>query len=364
MSKKTAPLIFKPDLEEAAKRWEAFYHGDIIDRPVTCIYSPKKGYENKKSYYSRYTERVLGNIDEVIDKTIESAESTYFGGEAIPSFCPTMGPDEIAVFCGGELCWGDNSTDTNWSKPFITDWADSLPLRINEENPIWKRLMELYSKASDKMFGKMILQPIDLHSNMDLLAAVRGPQNLCMDLIDEPEMIDKAMESARAVFPVLWEAMKKAGRMDESGYYQAVYSMEGAATLQCDFSIMMNPSMFKRWVLPALEEEAEIVKNVMYHWDGVGALSHFEALMTSKGMHTMSFIPGEGQGRNGKGDQIDFIDVLKKIQSHGKAVHVWGTPEQIKIMHKELRPEKVIYNSAVKSQDEADSLLEWLTKNT
>lgn len=358
------PLAFKADMPEAAKRWEAFYNGDLIDRPVTLVFARKKGFENRPSYHSRYQDRVLGDMDAVIDRVLQHAEANYYGGEAVPSFCPTMGPDEMAVFCGGELHWGDGKTDTNWSAPFITDWEKDLPLKLDENNSLWKRLITFYEKCAVKMAGKMILAPIDLHSNLDLLAAARGAQNLCYDIMDTPELIDEAMVSARQVFRDLWPKIVKAGNMENMGYYQQIYSHSGAATLQCDFSIMISPESFRRWVVPALEEEASMVGHAIYHWDGYDALRHFDAVMKMKQLQTISFIPGEGMGKGGHGDHIDFLDILKKMQEHGKAVHVWGTPEQIKIMHKELDPVKVIYNTSTETQDEADALLEWLVKNT
>jgi len=180
-----------------------------------------------------------------------------------------------------------------------------------------------------------------------------------MDLIEQPEMIDRAMANARAIFRELWGAMVKAGRMDEFGYTNCIYSMEGASFLQCDFCCMISPPMFRRWVLPALEEEAEIVKHVVYHWDGPNALVHTADLLASKGMHTLSYVPGAGHG-----DHVNHIDLLKRVQAGGKAVQVWGTPDQMKTLHRELRPEKVIYCTSTATQGEAEQLLEWFEKNT
>jgi 5-methyltetrahydrofolate--homocysteine methyltransferase len=147
--------------------------------------------------------------------------------------------------------------------------------------------------------------------------------------------------------------------MRELGYCHVMYSMHGAAFLQCDFAALISPAMFKRWVLPALEEEAEIVKHVVYHWDGPSALVHTDLLLQSRGLHTLSFVPGDGNGTH-----LDWLPVLKRVQAGGKAVHVWGTPEQMKILHRELDPEKVIYCTTAASQDEADALLEWFVKHT
>jgi hypothetical protein len=356
-SPRPAPLAFKPDLEDAARRWQAFYAGDLIDRPVVCVTAPREGRTFVRS--SDYRERAFGDMDAIIARSLVNAEATCWGGEAVPAFYPSFGPDEIAVFCGAELCWSDDSGDTNWSKPCIEEWERDLPLVLKEDHPLWQRMLTFYRRAADRMAGKMLLCPLDLHTNMDLLAAARGPQRLCMDCIERPEAIDRAMEDARAVFPVVWNAVREAGRMDENGYCQCFYAMEGAATLQCDFSCMIGPEMFRRWVLPALEEEAGIVRHAMYHWDGPGALIHTDDLLKSKGLHTLSYVPGDGHGRH-----IEYLDLFRRVQAGGKAVQVWGSPDEIKAMHRELRPEKTLYCTGAGSRAEADALLEWFVKNT
>jgi 5-methyltetrahydrofolate--homocysteine methyltransferase len=209
------------------------------------------------------------------------------------------------------------------------------------------------------MAGTMLLSPLDLHTNLDLVAAARGPQRLCLDLIDRPELIDQAMDDARAIFRELWAAVARAGRMDELGYCHAFYSPEGAAVLQCDFSCMISPAMFRRWVLPALEEEAAIVRHALYHWDGPGALVHTADLLASQGLFSMSYVPGAGHG-----EHIDYLDLFQLVQAGGKAVQVHGTPEQIKSMHGELRPEKVHYHTHCNSVADAEALLAWFVRNT
>jgi 5-methyltetrahydrofolate--homocysteine methyltransferase len=355
--KKLTPLAFKPDLEAAAQHWEAFYAGEIIDRPVVCVTAPRAGFQTMRG--SDYYERIHGDMDDIIERSLINAEATFWGGEAVPSSFLSFGPDEIAVFMGAELCWRDDSPGTNWSKPFVEKWEDAFPLRLHDDHPLWQRVLEFYRRASARMAGKMLLAPLDLHTNMDILAAIRGPERLCIDLIDQPEMIDHAMMDARAIFRVLWDALREAGRMDELGYCHAFYSMEGAAVLQCDFSYMISPEMFRRWVLPALEEEAEIVKHALYHWDGPGALIHTTDLVATPGLHALSYVPGTGYGSH-----RDYLDLFKRVQAGGKAVQVWGSPGEIKEMHRELKPEKVFYNTSVRSQKEAEELLKWFVANT
>jgi hypothetical protein len=205
----------------------------------------------------------------------------------------------------------------------------------------------------------MVMGHIDLHTNMDLLAAARGPQALCLDLLDRPEAIDRAMASARAIFPKLWRDIAQAGRMDRLGYGGGFFSFEGAAVLQCDFSCMISPQMFRRWVVPALEEEAEIVKHACYHWDGPGALKHTDAILATKGLHTLGYVQGAGHGA-----QADYVPLFQQWQKAGKAVWVGGTIPEIKRMHRELDPARTMYSAWTETPAEGEALLEWFVKHT
>jgi 5-methyltetrahydrofolate--homocysteine methyltransferase len=352
-SKACAPLTLKPDLEAAAQRWAASFAGELIDRPpvwVTC--SPAERLPN-------YYELVHGDIDTLIERALAFAEGTYWGGDAIPQWFLSFGPDELAAFCGGTLSWSADSPDTNWSAPFVEDWEAAFPLCLQQDHPLWQRLLTLYRRGAERMAGKMLLTPPDLHSNMDLLTAMRGPERLLMDLVDTPELVDRAMDDARAIFREIWAAVREAGRMDELGFCQNFYSMEGAAMLQCDFSCMISPAMYRRWVLPALEEEADLVRHATYHWDGPGALVHEESVFNNQGLYALSYVPGAGQGSH-----VEHLDLLKRMQAAGKVAHVGGTVDEIKYLHHELRHDRVVYFASVSSPDEAEALLTWLVQHT
>jgi hypothetical protein len=343
-------LSLKPDFTEAARRWDAFYAGDLLDRPLVCVTAPAEDVVPVSG--PNYHERVFGDIDDMVQRGLRGLQNAVFLGEALPVYWISFGPDEIAVFCGAELAWSADSGDTNWSVPCIEDWAN-VDIRLDDANPLWQRLLAFYRAAAQTMAGHALLCMPDLHSNMDLLAAMRGPQRLCEDLLDCPEAIDAAMTQARAVFPKLWNGVWEAGNFDAIGYRQAF------TTLQCDFSCMISPPMFRRWVLPALEEEAEIAGRVQYHWDGPGALVHTADLLASRGLHTMAYVPGDGHG-----DHVRHLDLYQRVQAGGKAVAVGGTPEECKAMHRVLKPEKTLYWTHASSRAEAEELLAWFVRNT
>lgn len=358
MSKDVYPLEFKPDLAEAARRYEAYYAGAIIDRPLVHVTAPNNpGF--KDWFHPVYHDHVFGDMGENLDHSLETASNIYFGGEAVPSFYPSFAPDAIAVFCGAGLRWNEASGDTNWSVPFVERWEDALPLQIQEDHPLWRRQLSYYRLAAEKLEGKMLIRGIDWHTNMDLLSAVRGRDRLCIDVLDQPDMIDEAMRSARLIFPQVWNTVVELGKMRERGCCNALYSMEGAEILQCDFGAMISPAMFERWALPALEEEAALVKHVYYHWDGPTQLVHEDLICGSRGLHTIQYQMGDGRG-----NPIDYLELYQRLQAKGKAIHFWGSPEEVRTAHRVLRPEKTLYSTSAGSVREADDLLEWFVENT
>jgi hypothetical protein len=362
-STKCAPLEFKPDLEESARRWDAYIAGELIDRPVVCVNAYYPDRQGRAGH--NYHDLVYGDMDYVIETALLNAWATWHGGESTPAACFSFGPDEIAVYCGAELEFAPDSGNTNWSHPFVENWAEALPLRFNEQHPLWQRQLEFYRRAAVKTAGKMLLSPIDLHTNMDILAPIRGSQRLCMDLLDTPELIDRAMADARAIFPKVWYGVAEAARMAERGYSGgAIYSMEGSATLSCDFCCMVSPAMFRRWILPALEEEAAIVKHAFYHWDGPGALKHIDALCESKALHTLGYVPTVSPETENRMMHIRCLDLFKECQRRGKAMQFIGTPEECKLAHRELDPRKVMYCTWTETPEAGEELLKWFVKHT
>jgi len=91
MSPEIYPLAFKPDLPEAAQRWNAYYAGEIIDRPIVCITAPRdraRPTEHRVTYH----ELVYGDMELMLDRVLEAAANTYYGGEAIPRVLPQLRP--------------------------------------------------------------------------------------------------------------------------------------------------------------------------------------------------------------------------------------------------------------------------------
>ncbi len=139
-------------------------------------------------------------------------ENTVFLGEAVPGFRPGFGPDQMAAFLGAPLKINPDSKDTSWTEKIVEKWGDFLPLRLDENNHVWKRMKEFHKAAEDFCRGKCLLLNIDLHSNIDTLEALRGAEKLLFDMIDSPETVEQAMNQVRPlykqIYNELWQLRK------------------------------------------------------------------------------------------------------------------------------------------------------------
>ena len=77
-------------------------------------------------------------------------------------------------------------------EPLLRDREEIPPLAIDPANRWWRAIVDLTRLAGRRCPGKFLVSTIDTHSNLDCLSALRGPERLCMDLLERPEAILRA----------------------------------------------------------------------------------------------------------------------------------------------------------------------------
>jgi hypothetical protein len=351
-------LAFKPDFEESKQRWLAFWQQELIDRPVCVVTAARDDCERQPG--PPYMAGAREDFGPVIEQVLAMGESTWWGGDAIPCYVPSFGPDQMAAWLGAELNFGEDER-TSWAVPCVERWAEAAPLTLDPDNYWWRRTLNFLRALAEALRGKMLISHLDLHSNMDTLLAMQSGAKLCMELVDDPEAIDRAMVQVRALYQPIYQALYEAANMGEHGTlgWVPAYHPERTNTIQCDFAALIGPSHFKRWALPALAEEAAFLGHCVYHLDGPECIVHLDDLCSIKGLDCIQWVHG---ARNKP--FIEWMDLLKQIQAKGKSVWIPCNAEDIKIYHRELKPNQLFYVCGVKSREEGEQVLSWLKDNT
>ena len=340
---------------------EAFWQHDLLDRPYTTIKVPPQDASFRYSQSACFEAGVSGDYDKFLIPYMEYLRRTEYAGDALPSMNLNLGADQYAAFLGAEIhnSW---EQDTAWVVPFLEDPEAYTPRIDRSENGHFHKMKRFYEYAKQAAGGEFILEMADLHSNLDAISAIRGPENLCMDLYDCPEDIHRILNAVRKTYPEVYEMLYAAGDMKQTGTigWIPLYCSGKCAVVQCDFSYMISPEHGREFVFPAVQEEAEYLDHCVYHMDGIGELRHLDTILSIDAIDCIQWVPGAGQPPT-----YAWLDLLKQIQAAGKAVWIedW-TPEQIRAYHKELKPNLVSYSLTTKTKAEADSLIEFLRKHS
>ena len=352
-------LIYKPDFGRARNYWEAFWNHAIIDRPIVCINAPLDNVQPQPSM--PYMSGFDGDYRSALEIYDRWAASVYFGGESIPYCDLSFGPDQFAAFLGADLIMAKEQ-ETSWVKSFVTDWKEiqvSLDMRPNSR---WNMMIDFMTAGARFSAGKFLLGMLDLHSNMDCLMAMRGSQDLCMDLINNGDEVERVLKEVRHLYQPVYENLYFSGGMDKRGTigWSPIYCEGKSAVIQCDFICLIGPKHARRFVIPAIEEEAAYLDHCVYHYDGPDALRHLDDILSIADIDVIQWVPGDGRPRS-----PEWIDLLKKIQGAGKGLWLFDwTIADIKKHYRELNPEGLCFQLEAASQTEAEELLRWFTQNT
>ena len=232
-----------PQIDKAMDRIDAWYHNEVIDRPPVRFSAHNSFLELSQDELADMSpaERQARWFDAEyqVDIYLKSIAGRRFVGETFPVFWPNLGPDLYPAFYGATLEFGEV---TSWSQPFVKDWADADKLHFDADGVYFKKIEEITRVALERCPGKTLVGYTDLHPGLDCVAAWRDPQQLCFDMIDNPEEVSKLAEIAIADFERIYDhfdAMLKAAGQPSIGW-MGIPSFGRFHIPSCDFSTMIS----------------------------------------------------------------------------------------------------------------------------
>jgi hypothetical protein len=131
-------------------------------------------------------------------------------------------------------------------------------INFSTEGEYYKKVLELTEVAFQKCGNKFIVGYTDLHPGLDCALAWRGINNLCMDLIMDPEnaqkLFDLSTEHFLEVYNV-YDDLLKANHTPSSTWINIPVPNGRMHIPSADFSFMISPEDFEKYGLPILKEE-------------------------------------------------------------------------------------------------------------
>ncbi len=257
------------------------------------------------------------SAEQLIDRIDWELSTRAYLGDAFPFFnMDCFGPGVAGAFLGADL---DNSSGRVWFFPRQEQAIEDIHFAYDPENAWFKRVKAIYRAAVERWQGSVLVGMTDLGGNLDILSTFRPSDKLLMDLYDAPEHVERLLWEAHEAWRRLYDEINAIIAPVTPGYsdWGAIYSEQPTYMLQCDFSYMISPKMFKKFVLPELDAACARLPHSFYHLDGVGQIPHLDMLLGISGLDGIQWIPGDG-----KPDCAHWPELYRRIHAGSKKIQV------------------------------------------
>ena len=355
-------LTTKKDYLQCQQRVEAWFQGEILDRIPIRFHRHNAEYEViLNSNHATLKDRWF-DAEFQVDCFINSLKDMRFHAETFPIFCPNLGPNVYAAFHGGELQFEDT---TSWYHEYINDYALDVPkIQFSKENVYYTKILELTQVALEKNNGQYLVGYTDLHPGMDCALAWRGVNNLCMDLIIDPENAQKLFDLSIVHFLQVYDeydSILKKYNMPSCNWINL--PVDGRLHIpSADFSFMISPEDYIQYGLPILQWEVKTMTHNIYHVDGKGVANHIDAILSVPEIQCIQWVQGIGDDY----PIMQHLDFIRYIQSKNKGIIVDLSKDDLDEFMERMSPKNIFLWIATQTEEEEINIIrkvkEWSRK--
>jgi hypothetical protein len=359
--------IYKENWDDTKKRFDAFWNMDMLDRCCVAVTSLRKepipserGYMVPKNLREKWLDmQLLHNNFEFVNTR------TRFAGEALPNFFLNFGPGVLAAYCGSDYTLQDQ---TVWfgADHLIKEWRTRPKIALRDDAELYTLTRDTIEYFTEHAHRNYLLSMTDIGGAYDVLASLRGTENLLFDLMDAPEEVVKAVDEVQEAFFTAFTRLHDMLRDRQDGYtcwVQNLWSDKKWNVSQNDFASMISPDMFERYVAPAVLKESAWLDRCVFHLDGPGMIRHLDCLLAMDSIHAIQWQPTDYFSEDEGVSSEIWVPMFKKIQDSGKGlVLIFVKPQHVERLLKNLSPKGLFISTSCVTEDEADDLLKSVNK--
>lgn len=348
--------MFVTDYKDVIDKYELFWER-TNKRPILNFFYRKEGCSDFR--------KPQDGEEKYLDKTYRynvykhKIANMGYVAEGVPMLFTDFGPGCLAACIGGSY---KVSTETVWfdSEQFIKDWENPPRILFDEQSDMWQRIVDsqrFYATDPDVHFSMT-----DLGGPLDIVASLRGTENLLYDLYDYPDEVKEFSSKVTAewykAFDRQVEIIKAAGQ--PYNCWMNVISKKPYSPLQCDFCYMISPAQFEEFVLDDLVAQTNYMERSIYHLDGPGELVHVDMLTDMPKLTGIQWTSGAG---NPPLCDECWYDLYRKVQDKKKNLVLLGGVSEDDMagserLIKSLDPTGVYISAKFSSKEKAEDMME------
>jgi hypothetical protein len=345
-------MEYKPQIEKVLKRYNAFWKKDVYDRPPIRIRFPVKGEsedewtvacQNDDTHY-QYWDNILSQRAEL-------------GDDEVPTATLDMGPAFMSGVMGVPVYFKNG---TSWSEHTLKDWSELKKLKetpLDDSNPWLRKLKDRIKYFIEKSSGKCAVGVAMLTGPGDIMTALRGSTDICMDFYLYPDEV-------RELAKICTNACIKVAQMQfdlipplNGGYCDnyGIWTPGRSSYFADDISTLVSPELYKEKLYPFDCQIADSLETpwLHVHSEESRLIPEFVKIPRLVAMQVVNDRPA---GPTLK----EVLPNLKKVQEKHSLILRKYPMEELKEILKELSPKGLMIDTQCSSLEEAKSILkEW-----
>ncbi|MDD3340107.1 MAG: uroporphyrinogen decarboxylase family protein [Lachnospiraceae bacterium] len=337
-------MKYKENWEEAKVKWANYWKHQNTGRPLMCVVARKPEIEHladgpadggiadvicQGKYYNmpeelgwKDMEDKYQNPKRMVERYRQFCENHLFLAESFPNLTADFGPGSLASYLGSDIGFKE---DTVWFTPCFEDaedWEEIPELKFDPESKWFQKHLEVIKGCVAEAKGDFYVDIPDMMENIDVLASLRGTEDLLCDMMDDPDAVKERVKQVTKAYYQCLDAFYDAVKDEEGASAYTVFQVWGpgrTVKLQCDTGAMLSPDMFHDMILDSLKEQAAYADSVLYHLDGPDNIRHLDTILQVEGIDALQWTSGDA-GPDGTLEEWDQI--YDKARAAGKSLWI------------------------------------------
>jgi len=312
-------FTLKTNEAEARERLRAFWAGSSMGRPALAITVKNPVHEPKDWAGPAMDRKTLERTPAWhVFRSQQRLASELWLAEAMPSVDLQVGCNLVllAVLAGGDYQF-DNGGHA-WVQPLDDLWQRPLP-KFDPDHPLLQDLTQSLDAVARAVDHRGFVNPPVLGVEpMTLLSLLRTPEQLCLDMVENPQQVhawrDALTDMYCRAYEHFYQVLLAHGYRETSSWLPAMAEGRFEA-VQCDFAVMLSPGMFAEFVMPDLRTTTDYVDYSLYHLDGTCQMRFLDQLRTLPKLNGIQWNPEPAAGL-----RVQWIDAFRAIRQTGKSL--------------------------------------------
>lgn len=309
---------YKSNWNDAFARMMAWWAGDGLDRPVLIPYLRKDGAPKFTPACDPGTQ-----ADRDLSEEYRLAADRYFlewrhfHAETAPYAGTAYGSSlcTLAAMAGARVHYTPD-TGTAWIQEEPDLYSRDLP-EFHEDSPPYAFAVRMIRRHAETFGYDCILGADVMLDPLTTLSMMRGAGNLCMDLVERPDMVRRWADRLGEMFLRIAAGYRVARALQgrrEHYNWTGIWAPGDLEALQCDFSAMLSPEMFRAFAMPHLERQAAFYDYALWHLDGPDEIRHLEDICSVPRLRAIQWVDTRRQGPKA------YVDLFRKVLKLDRSV--------------------------------------------